>query len=170
MSHACSQSAWSNHLPDSSYPCYPPSLGVALVAVVVVVILGKHIALGHLRGVELAAPKDARRRIHHGRAGGVEAILGGIHGGVWARVRGILGFGVFGVFRMGGWTLCRYGAPSSFVSGDAVRAWRGLVLGSDETQPRTRWTGCGSIIVADCHATESQRRTAERQKACLAGV
>jgi len=99
MSHACSQSAWSNMFAGSSYPCYPPALGVALVAVVavvavvVVVILGKHIALGHLRGIELAAAKDARRRVHHGRAGGVEAIVGGVHGGCGCgRGRGREGF------------------------------------------------------------------------------
>lgn len=48
---------------------------------VVVIVLGKHVPRGHLRGVELAAAKDARRRVHHGRAGGVEAILHGVHGG-----------------------------------------------------------------------------------------
>lgn len=67
------------------YPCYAPSLGVTLVAVVVIVVLGKHVARGHLRGVELAAAKDARRRVHHWRPGGVEAVLRGVHGGgcVW---------------------------------------------------------------------------------------
>jgi hypothetical protein len=67
------------------YPCYPPSLGVALIALVVIVILSKHVALGHLGGVELAAAKDARRRVHHGRSGGIEAILGGVHSGVRSR-------------------------------------------------------------------------------------
>jgi hypothetical protein len=65
------------------YPCNTPSLGVALVAMVVVVVLGKHGPGGHLGGVELAAAKDARRRIHHGRARGIEAIWGGVHGGQW---------------------------------------------------------------------------------------
>lgn len=48
---------------------------------VVVVVLGEHWAWGHLGGVELAAAKDARRRVHHGRAGGVEAVRVVVHGG-----------------------------------------------------------------------------------------
>jgi heme exporter protein D len=62
------------------YPGNAPPFGVTLVAVVVVVIVGVHGARRHLRGVELAAAKQARRRIHHGRARDIEAILGGIHG------------------------------------------------------------------------------------------
>jgi hypothetical protein len=67
------------------YPCYPPPLRVAVVALVVVIVVREHVALGHLRGVELAAAKDARRRVHHGRAGGVEAVLYGVHYGGQSR-------------------------------------------------------------------------------------
>lgn len=81
-------SAWSDQLPQTVYPSDPPPLGVAVVAQVVIIVMSEHVALGHLRGVELAAAKDARWRVHHGRAGGVEAILGGVHGG--GRSRGYL--------------------------------------------------------------------------------
>jgi hypothetical protein len=67
------------------YPCYAPPLRVAVVALVVVIVVREHVALGHLGGVELAAAKDARRRVHHGRAGGVEAILCGVHYGEQSR-------------------------------------------------------------------------------------
>jgi hypothetical protein len=80
MSHACSLSAVSHGLPWGAYPGNAPPLGVALVAVVVVVIVGVHGPRGHLRGVELAAAKQAGRRVHHRRARHVEAILGGVHG------------------------------------------------------------------------------------------
>jgi hypothetical protein len=75
------------------YPSYAPPLGVALVAVVVVVIVGVHGARRHLRGVELTAAKQAWRRIHHGRrTGDVEAILGGIHGADGFRTSAVVRF------------------------------------------------------------------------------
>ena len=56
------------------YPRYPSPLRVALVIVVVRVVVGEHV-LGKLRGIELAAAKDARRRrVHHRRRATVEAI------------------------------------------------------------------------------------------------
>jgi hypothetical protein len=80
MSHACRTSAEYYHRPRCMYPGNAPSFGVARVAMVIHVILREHWARGHLRGVELPTAEDARR-VHHGRAGGVEAIRGGIHGG-----------------------------------------------------------------------------------------
>ena len=63
------------------YPCNAPSLGISAVIIVVHVIVSEHGARGHLGGVECAASEDARRRrVHHGRAGAVEAIRRGVHG------------------------------------------------------------------------------------------
>jgi hypothetical protein len=73
------------------YPCNAPSLWVAVI-VIVHVIVCEHRARGHLRGVESAAAEYARWRVHHGRAGGIEAILGGIHRGLGVAVSSVVDF------------------------------------------------------------------------------
>ena len=56
------------------YPCYPSPLWIALVVVVIHVILGEHV-LGKLRWIELTAAEHARRRrVHHWRRPGIEAV------------------------------------------------------------------------------------------------
>jgi hypothetical protein len=72
------------------YPRNAPSLGVSLI-MVVHVIGCEHGALRHLRGVEATAAKDARWGVHHGRAGGIEAIRGGIHRVFGVAVSSIVG-------------------------------------------------------------------------------
>ena len=65
----------------SVYPCNAPPLGVAAIVDVVHVVVGEHVARGHLRRVVAAASEQTRWwRVHHGRAGPVEAVVGGIHG------------------------------------------------------------------------------------------
>ena len=48
--------------------------------------MGEHGAGRQCRGIESAASEDARWRVHHGRAWGIEAIRRGIHGGLGWRV------------------------------------------------------------------------------------
>jgi hypothetical protein len=86
MSQACKPSALYQHIPMACmYPCNAPPLWISAVVVIVHVIMAKHATRGHLRGVEGAATEYARRWVHHGWAGGVEAILRGVHGGLEAR-------------------------------------------------------------------------------------
>ena len=68
------------------YPRNASSLGVSSVAMLVQII-GEQRARGQLGSVEAAAAaKETRRRgVHHGRAGGVEAIDGVVHGGGGSR-------------------------------------------------------------------------------------
>lgn len=92
MSHACSTSQHQHGMPrpavrvaawagEGAYPCNPAPFGIASIIVVIQVVVGKHVAGGHLRGVKGATAKDARRLgIHHGSAADVEAGVGGVHG------------------------------------------------------------------------------------------
>jgi hypothetical protein len=93
ISQACSLSASCHRVcaPQYMYPCNAPSLWVAII-VIVHIIVCEHRARRHLGGVERAAAEDARRRVHHGRAGGIEAILGGIHRGLGVAVSSVVEF------------------------------------------------------------------------------
>ena len=69
-----------NNIDGHMYPCNAPPLWVAAAVVVVHVIMCKHIASRHLRGIKSAAAEDARWwRVHHGRALGIETIRRGVH-------------------------------------------------------------------------------------------
>ena len=77
-----------NNIDGHMYPCNAPPLWVAAAVVVVHVIMCKHIASRHLRGIKSAAAEDARWwRVHHGRTRGIEAICRGIHGVEVSRCR-----------------------------------------------------------------------------------
>ena len=67
---------------ECAYPCNAPSFGVTPVVVVVHVVVGEHVARRQLRSIEGAAAEYLGRGIHHWRAVGIEASVGGVHGDV----------------------------------------------------------------------------------------
>ena len=105
-----------------SYPRNPPPLRVALIVAIVVVVLAIHgaaEACGDGRAVCTEVAKDARRLVHHGRAGRVEAVVvhseGVLHG------RQSTGSGVF-VFNgpAHGERRCFCGQAAGFVEGSGA--------------------------------------------------
>ena len=84
MSHAYSLcQRWSGAIRGCRHVAYSrnaPPLRIPAVAVLVHVVGSEHVARRHVRGVEAAAAEDAWWwRVHHGRTGGIEAVLGGVH-------------------------------------------------------------------------------------------
>jgi hypothetical protein len=105
------------------YPCDAPPLGIAPIVVVVHVVMGEHVARGHLGRVVGAAAEETRWwRVHHGRARGIEAVGSVVHG------EGVLGVAMSSVVKVVGqlsladirgvWLFCEGG-----------RAWFGLCGG-----------------------------------------